>query len=788
MKNKLFLSNFRKIKSSYKRFFSLLFLSFLGVGFFCGIRGSSPDMLETIDAYYKEQNVFDIEVLSSLGFSEGEVEDLQQLDFSRVTGIKSIDSFLSLQGQEKVIQMTSLSDLNQLEVLEGNLPSSSHEIVLEEKMKEDFKLKVGDSITIKNDALKHSKFVISGFVKSPLYFSDYRGTTNLGNGELNYYTYVLEEAFLIPYYTSVSVKLDTAYQTNSREYLDVVEKGIETLKSAKTNSFATWYYRTREDNPAYASFLDATEGLEKIGTVFPILFFLVAVLISLISMTRMVLEDRGEIGTLKALGFSNRQLVWRYLFYAFWATSIGGILGASVGFALLPKIVWSIYTALFDVPNFVCVWSKLDFFLGLFVSLLCIVGSTYFSCIQVLREKPSELMRPLAPKIGKKIFLEKFSFWKHLSFSNKITYRNIFLYKRKVLVTMVGIIGSTALILVGFGVKDSVYNLVDSHFSKIFVYDAMIRLKDQANSSEVFSLLKKNKEIVDVVGVNYSFLDLYNLKNEKREVNLIVPDTSESLSQVIHLRDVNQRGEEISLEDNKVVLSEKLARLLEVKVGETVKFVIQNQDYEVEVSHIAENYFQDYVYMNRVTYEKLFSSYEINVLYFNQTDSYDKEFDKTIQKNQNVSNMIRKKTTSKLMEDVLESLNSVVVVLIFSSAILAFVILYNISTIHISERKRELSTLKVLGFYDEEVDRYITRENYIITVVGIFLGLIVGYFLSHYVISTCEPDSMMFGREIKLLSFVSTSAISFFFTLVVSRITHFNLKKIDMVESLKSME
>lgn len=284
------------------------------------------------------------------------------------------------------------------------------------------------------------------------------------------------------------------------------------------------------------------------------------------------------------------------------------------------------------------------------------------------------------------------------------------------------------------------------------------------------------------------YVNIYNENHEKFSINWIVPKNAENLNKVIKLNQIYEKNKEIQLEDGKVVLSEKLAKKMQVKPKDTIEFFINDEYRRIEIGTITENYFEDYVYLTKETYEKLFGIYKSNVILIKQSESDKKEFDKTIQKNKNVMNIVRKSSTSKLMEDVLASLNSVVIVLILSSAILTFVILYNLSTINISERKREISTLKVLGFYDEEVDAYITKENYLITIIGILLGLISGRYLSYYVISSCEPDYMMFTKDISLYSYLYTSIISLVFTIIVSKITHYNLKKIDMVVSLKSIE
>jgi len=782
MKNKLIISNLRKMKSSYKRFISLIFLSLLGVGFFCGIKGASPNMMETLDRYYKEYNVYDIEIISSLGFTSQDIDAIKDTpNIKELIGIKSIDVLLK---NNKTLKVTSLSNINQVELLEGNMPTQINEILIEEKMAKEQNLKVGSFLKINDNYLKDKSYEVVGIIKSPLYFSSYRGTTDKGNGELNYYSYVQENAFTIPFFTSVEVTLQNEFQHNSKEYINLVNNTCEDLKNRKPQNQAEWICLDLMDNPTYMSFVDATESLKEIGSVFPLLFFFVSVLISLISMTRMVMEERSEIGILKALGFSRKQIMSRYIVYATLATSIGGILGSIIGFQLIPNIIWSIYTALFQIPNFISTFNIYYACIGIGISLLCILVATIISAYKILQERPSELMRPASPKPGKKIVLEKFSFlWRMLRFSNKVTIRNIFRYKRRVFVTMVGITGATALILVGFGVKDSVENIVEYNYNKIFIYDSMIRLKNE-ESDDIEKVLKNEKTISSYVKASYEYLNL-TVNDKKKEINLIVPEDNKKLTEVIKLNDVNHQKNEITLEDGSIVLSEKLSKILNVKIGDEVIF---DNGKKIKVSHIVENYINDYAYMTKNTYSEKIGSYKNNVIFIKQSEDYEKSFDQRIQKNKDVSNFIHKKVSSNLMEKVLSSLNSVVMVLISSSAILAFVILYNISTINISERKREISTLKVLGFYDEEVDQYITKENYLISIVGILLGLIFGLFLSYYVISTCEPDNMMFLREVKPLSYALTFFISFLFTIIMSVITHFHLKKIDMVESLKSIE
>lgn len=821
MKNKLLISSIRKIKSSYKRFISLLFMALLGVGFFVGIKASGPDMLKTLDNYLDEYNVYDIEVVSTLGLTNEDVKKIDELDVSnKVIGVKSLDEIININGQEKIIKITSISDINEIILVDGKLPQNKKEIVVEQLVIDENNLAIGDSISINNKNLESQEYKIVGVIDSPLYFSSYRGTTVKGDGELDYYTYVLEETFNTDYYSSIYLTLNGAKEavTSDTDYLDIIEDGKEELESIKSERQdarydslykdkidymkamgmaieedkipkPTWYIFDREDNQGYTTFIDATDSLKQIGNVFPLVFYIIAVLISLISMTRMVDEDRTEIGTLKGLGFSNFHIISKYIMYSFLATTIGGIIGMIIGFNLLPRIVWSIYQSLFSIPTFICEFNVYYATLGLSIALLCICGATIITANQTLKDKPSNLMRPKAPKIGKKIFLERLTFfWNKLKFSNKITIRNIFRYKKRILVTIIGIAGSTALILVGFGLRDSINTVSDYNYNNVHIYDEMIALKSNSNAVSLMELLDSNVEIIHKVKTNYEVINLYNKDKDNLEVNLVVPENEEELNYVIKLNDINNDKKQINLTENKIVLSEKLARTLDVEVGDKVSFLINDEYKEIEVSNIVENYINDYAYMTKETYENFFDKYNINTIFLKTTDDYDTDFASKIIEDSNVSNLVSKESVANLVGDILGSLDSVVAVLIISSAILAFVILYNLSNINISERKREISTLKVLGFYDEEVDSYITKENYFITIIGIVFGLVMGLYLSYYVISTCEPQYVMFVRHIEIPSYIISAIISLLFTIIVNKITHYNLKKIDMVESLKNNE
>ena len=558
---------------------------------------------------------------------------------------------------------------------------------------------------------------------------------------------------------------------------------IELDKNALTPS--TWYIFDRYDNSGYKSMIDATKNIAQLGNVFPIVFYMIAILISLISMMRMVEEDRLEIGTLKSLGFSNHQIIWKYLLYALLATVIGGVIGMLIGFKLLPTIIWHIYQMIFTVPNFTAELHIEYGFFGLIISITCICGTTVYTTYKILKNTPANLMRPKTPLGGKKILLERITFfWNKLKFSNKITIRNIFRYKTRVFATIIGISGCTALILAGFGLKDSIENIVTYQFENVFTYDEIITLKSNSNYDDILNELNNNKDITNIVETRMETITIYH-NDIDMDATLIVDNNN--LNTVINLNDINHNKKEISIEDDSIILSEKLAKTLEAEPDSNVTIKINGKDYNLKVLAVVENYINNYAYINVKTYNNLFGDYKINTILFNN-ESLTRKLEKNILNDNEVSSVTLIEDTVDSVTNMMDSLNSVVVILILSSTILAFVVLYNLSNINISERKREIATLKVLGFYDKEVDSYITRENIIITIVGIIIGLIAGLYLCHYIISTCETDTLMFVRHINTKSYIYATLITTTFTIIVNIITHYNLKKIDMIESLKNVE
>ena len=572
-----------------------------------------------------------------------------------------------------------------------------------------------------------------------------------------------------------------------KELLDAREK-VNDIENPE------WYILDRNANSGYVGFIQDTESIENIGRVFPVVFFLVAALISLTSMTRMVEEQRMQIGTLKALGYNKFQIISKYLLYASLASIIGGVTGMCVGFVSLPPILWMMYKMMYEFSDKISL--SFDFGIGgigLFWICVCIIGATIYASVKELKEAPATLMRPKAPKMGNRVLLEKIPFiWKHLNFSQKVTVRNIFRYKKRFFMTIIGISGCTALILTGFGIKDSIKAVLPNQYEKVFHYDLQITLRDELDEVEKQNYileLQENEHIEKVIETYMTSAEAE--KGDFREdVQIIVP--KDDLEGLINLIDLDTE-EKVQLKENEICITDKVAQLLEVEVGDTI--VLENsgnEKYEVKISNIVENYVSHYVYMSKTMFENLYQeNYRTNVVITQNkeiTEEQEDELVTQLMQDNEVTSISRTSTIMKTLDDTLQSLDYVVVILIVSAGLLAFVVLYNLSNINISERIRELATIKVLGFYDREVYNYVTRETILLTLIGMAIGLGFGYFLNYFIIGTCEINMLRFSKIVHPISYVYALLITIIFTVIVNVVTYFALKKINMIESLKSIE
>ena len=576
----------------------------------------------------------------------------------------------------------------------------------------------------------------------------------------------------------------------NQQKLDDAKKELEDLEMPE------WMVTDREELPEYTDYGDNADRLRNIGQVFPVIFFLVAALISLTTMTRMVEEQRTQIGTLKALGYKKSAIAAKYICYAFFATLLGSVLGMLIGEKIIPYIIITAYGIMYhNVANTISIDYQPGFALiASTASVVCTVGATLFASGKELQETPASLMRPPAPKEGKRVLLERLTFiWKHLSFSWKSTIRNLFRYKKRLIMTVFGIAGSMGLMLVGFGIQDSISDIAAIQYRELQHYDGMVIEDSDATEeehAELFEYMKENEQIAHCNRVQMTKISAPK-GSSSISIYLFVPESLSEFARDVTLKN-RITGETYELTDEGAAISEKTASLLGLKVGDMIPLKKGDKEYKVRVAVITENYMSHYLYMTPRVYEQTFGEmpeYE-NIVFTMQEDCKDdlEMAGSRILANPGALSISYTSSLASQVDRMLSTLDAVILVLIVSAGMLAFVVLYNLNNINITERQRELATLKVLGFYDGEVSQYVLRENVILTVLGIMFGAVFGILIHRYVITTVEVDAVMFGRNIKPLSFLYSGILTSIFSIVVNGVMHFKLKTIDMVESLKSVE
>ncbi len=850
-KNRLLSTSLREIKNNFPTFLSLLIMSFLGAFVFSGLKATTPAMTNTLNRYLNENNYYDISLVSSIGFDKEDIDSLKDIEgIKEYIPSKILDTTFKTD-TDYVIRFHQINnDINKITTTYDVSTLKNDEILVDYTFFNKTNYKIGDSITISNSSLSCSTFKIVGSVKSSLYFSNVEvgggyGKTNVGTGTINFIAYVNEDVITTSYYSNIYIKIDGTENlfTNSSEYEEKVNNVIEDIKLIDENLLlnrkvtldkqlkqgemvydiitkngysdeaaasllkplgynsikelkealssgrillnnASITHNTRLSDSTYSGYLDNMESMTKLSYVFPLVFYAVAILVSLVSMNRMVEDDRQLIGTFKSLGFNNKHILFKYMLFATLATLTGGLIGVGLGVVILPSLINNIYKLLYSIPFFDLTLNIGPSLLGLGISLICILGTTLYTVFKELKEKPANLMRPKTPKAGRTILLERITpLWKKIKFSNKVSIRNIFRYKKRVLVTIFGVAGCTALMLCGFGIRDSVTNIPSAQFQKVQTFDASIYV-NKCDEDKLNEILNR-QEIKSYSKSSYITGSLNDM-----DITINVFDTN--YQQFYHFYD-NDDGSNVSLQDDEVIVSEKLASILKLKVNDVINFKDNdNFTYTYKITAIVENYVRHYIYMNEKTYfDATGKKNDINIVYTSLSNMSQEEknsFSQSLLENDEILNVSFIQEQIDSIDNMLGSLNSVVYILVILSMMLSFIVLYNLSNINIHERKREIATLKVLGFYPREVDNYINKENIILTIIGIVLGLVAGYFLTNIVVSTIEISYVRFIHEINWYSFVFSGALAFLFTLAVNLITHFTLKRINMIDSLKSVE
>lgn len=580
------------------------------------------------------------------------------------------------------------------------------------------------------------------------------------------------------------------YDANYATYLAEIQDAEQQIADARAEvanlEKPVWYLFDREDIPGYTTFYDSATKVDSIAAVFPIFFILVAFLMGMNTMTRMIEEERGEIGLFISLGYSKAKIIASYLFYVFLATSIGLVLGLTVGYLIVPIIIYRVYVSMFVLPDLELYFNVL---MSTIIAIVCFGAMslvTYITANRNFKYMPANLLRPEAPKMGKKVLLEKIHFlWKRLSFTWKVTVRNLFRYKKRIVMTLIGISGCTALLLTGFGIQDSIGSLMDKQFGEIEAYDAIFFLDEETN--EVGEEILASLNEVNQYGILNMESFTFNANNKNIDLYLMAFQDVNSVDNFIHLK--NEQGNPLTIDDYGAILSSKAADMLNVHVGET--FGIRNSENELfvlKVSGISENYVNHYAYMSENYYEQIFGEKKYNAVMTTMDDDKISTIGNDLIDSGYFSSVQYITDSMNMFQDIIRSMNDIVLLILGFSTFLAITVLYNLTTINISERTREIATLKVLGFHDKEVSAYVYRETLVLTIFGILIGMGLGVLLNQFVMTVAETDEILFVKDIYGLSYLYTFLIMTLFTVVVQFITYFILKKINMIDSLKSVE
>lgn len=899
----------REIRGTFGRFFAIMAIIALGVGFFTGVRIVTPAMVNTVNEFLDENQFYDYRLLSSIGWEEEDVEDFKSRPEVRCAeGSYTLD-ILTAGSREYVLRAHSLTDnINGIRLKEGRLPQNENECVIE-----NGKFKIGGTITLSEDnsdsvknALKSDKFTIVGYADSSMYINFERGTTSVGNGEISAFVYLPKEAFDLDVYTEVYVRFaqdleiysdeyetfmdgrDKQWENYCRERADLrfdrlyseaddklsdgraeLEKnradGQEKLDKAKSDldsgkaqldeqlaqleqikdiapdqysagmeqynaAYADYekgladyesskadfdkqiadaeaelkkgesdlsslkkpdiYVLDRNTNIGYACFESDSEIVAQVARVFPIFFILVAALVCMTIMSRMVEEQRTQIGVFKALGYSEGTVMGKFIFYAGLAAIIGCVLGYSLGTYIFPKIIWKTYTLMYIQLPIGYLFDKQLALIALAVSLICSVGVTWFSCRVELSETAASLMRPKAPKAGKRVLLEYVTpVWKRLKFLQKVSIRNIFRYKKRLFMMILGIGGCTALLVTGFGLKDSIAGFAETQYSEIQVADASANLRNVGDvlPEELTNVLNENTEDYTLLYTGAWDL-LYGKKVKSVTVN--AADSFDNMEKYFDLHTV--KGEKLTPPaEGEAIVSHSIAERYGIKKGSMMKLRDENmRELNVKVTGVFENHVYNVVFLGRETMEKqLGESVHVNYAFLNFKEGADTyKTTAALSKNGNITAVMVFADLKERLSKMMSSLDYIVLIVIVCAAGLAFIVLYSLTNINITERVREIATIKVLGFFRHETSSYVLRENLALTAFGTVVGLGVGILLHAFVMAQIRVDLVDFSVRILPKSFLFSTLLTFLFNFIVDLFMVLKLERINMAESLKSIE
>ena len=813
----IFKMTVRTIRTYSTRFMAILLIVALSAGFFAGLKITTDAMLNTGEGYLADQKFYDFRLFSTIGFDKADVGKFEGIDSVEVAeGSYSVDALVRFNDKVSPFKLHALTEKTNLISLEaGRMPAAKGECLADvDQYTED---DIGKTFTVadeNDDGVKSqldvTEFTIVGLCNSPLYLGLDRGTTTIGSGTVSTFIYVPEEAFSGEVFTEINLILDESAEIYSEEYDALIDKhegeitalAEEVVKTRFEGILAenhltpemaeafgieapSAYVLTRSENAGYVSFENDTAIIGSVANIFPIFFIAIAILVCVTTMSRMVDEERTQIGTLKAMGFGKGAIMSKYLLYAAIATVIGWGIGYFVCTWALPKIFWLAYNEIYNFAPISYLFSASLAVLTLAISLISILGTTYISCRHELAEVPASLIRPRASKVGKRVLLERIKpLWNRLSFLRKITVRNMFLYKRRMIMMLVGIGCCAGLLVTAFGVRDSMIDVGEIQFNQIQKYDIEASYGDD-DGAAVKESLDGIEGIDRYLDVRLDYVDL-NADKSMSSVHLLSFDNAEQITEYWSFL---KNGETMTLPSRgEVLISPKVAEKLSLSAGDT--FEIRDADMrtaKVKVAGVFDNQIYDYVILSDETYEELFGEWSSNTAFI-KTSLDNEEVAKQLTEINGVTSVTQLATFERNVTGALDCLNYIIWLIVAFSGALAFIVIFNLTNINIAERRRELATVQVLGFYPKETESYVLKENLILSIIASILGLPLGKLFHTTVMSMVKIDMITFNDTVTPLSYLLAFAFSILFAVIVNHFMKRQINKVNMAESLKAVE
>ncbi len=807
----------RSICAFFGRYMALLLIVALSAGFFAGLKVTRDAMNHTGDLFLTEQKFYDFRLYSTLGFTEEDVETFAKLsDIKTAEGTKTLDAMVHYKGSNHPFTLYAMPERINLPALkEGRMPIAENECLAD---KERFSADdIGKTISLSEEnteavteGLVNKEYTIVGLVDSPMYIGIDRGSTGIGNGVVYSFLYLPEKNFTGEVYTEIDLILQETAPLYSEDYDDLIEENkqriIDECKALAKNRYEALlseygltpelgaqfgieepktYVLTRSENVGYMNFENDTAIVSGIANIFPIFFIMIAMVVCMTTMTRMVDEERTQIGVLKSLGYSNRAIMAKYLMYAGSATVLGWALGFFVCTWGIPKIFWFAYNALYDFAPLSYLFSPQLAVITLLVSLIGILGSTWLSCKKELYSVPAKLIRPRTAKNGRRVLPERITpLWKHLTFLQKITIRNMFRYKKRLVMMLFGIGCCAGLVVTAFGVGNSMTGIGNLQYEDVQTYQ-MEASFIPGTEEAVAEVLAETEEVKDSLSASYQRVEVFGAEMVSGVTMMSFEDTTK-LS-----RFWNLHSEDIPMpypKKGEAVLNTKLAKLLDVTVGDTVEIrTAEMESGTVTVSGIFDNYIYNFVMITPETYEMYFGEWASNTFLLNVDGEFD-EVAKELTGVDEITSVAQLRTTRNMVESALSCLDYIILMVVLFSGALAFIVIYNLTNINLAERSREIATVQVLGFYPKETESYVLRENLVLSVIASFIGLPLGVLFHRAVMNLILIDLLDFPYVIKPESYVYSVICTILFACVVNLFMKRQIAKIPMAESLKAVE